>query len=69
MLNSEKTEIILFGTPQQLKKGNITKIKISEAAIHPVEIIKDPGAWLDLSLTITTHISKTSASTGIFLLI
>ena len=41
MLNSEKTEIKLFGTPQQLKKVNITKINICEAAIHPVDIVKD----------------------------
>ena len=67
MLNSEKTEIILFGTPQQLKKVNITKINICEAAIYPADVVKDLGVWFDSSLTMTTHINKTSASAFFYL--
>ena len=67
MLNSEKTEIILFGTPQQLKKVNITKINICEAAIYPADVVKDLGVWFNSSLTMTTHINKISASAFFYL--
>ena len=60
--NSEKAEIILFGTPQQLKKVNITTINICEAANYPADVVKDLGVWFDSSLTMTTHINKTLAS-------
>ena len=61
-LNESKTEFIILGLPQQLKKvGNIT-IKIGEDIIPNVPAVKNLGMFLDVEWKHTIHISKLTSS-------
>ena len=61
-LNENKTEFIILGVSQQLKKvGNIS-IRIGEDIIHNVPAVKNLGMFLDAELKHTTHIYKLTSS-------
>ena len=61
-LNKNKTEFIILGLSQQLKKvGNIT-IKIGEDIIPNVPAVRNLGMFLDAELKHTTHINKLTSS-------
>ena len=61
-LNENKTEFIILGSSQQLKKvGNIT-IRIGEDIIPNVPAVKNLGVFLDAELKHTTHINKLTSS-------
>ena len=61
-LNENKTEFIILGLSQQLKKvGNIT-IKIGEDTIPNVPAVKNLGMFLDDELKHTIHINKLTSS-------
>ena len=53
MFNDGKTEIILVGTSQQLKKVGINTMKICNIEITPVDVVRDLGVWLDSRLRMT----------------
>ena len=60
--NENKTEFIVPGLPQQLKKvGNIS-IGIGQDIIHNVPTVKNLSMFLDAELTHTTHINKPTSS-------
>ena len=58
-LNSDKTELLLIGTKQQLQKINMSTSCVGNDLIKPSKEIKNLGVWLDPSLTMNTHINKT----------
>jgi hypothetical protein len=58
MFNDGKTEIVLVGTSQQLKKVEINTMKICNAEITPVDVVRDLGVWLDSRLRMDTHVTK-----------
>ena len=61
-LNKNKTEFIILGLSQQLKKvGNIT-IKTGEDIIPNVPAMKNLGMFLDAELKHTIHINKLTSS-------
>ena len=65
--NDEKTELLLIGTPQKLEKVVITHIRVGNTNIHPVPVPRSLGSWLDASLSMTEHISKSCSSSFYYL--
>ena len=41
ILNDEKTELLIIGTPQQLQKVVITHIREGNTSIHPVPVARN----------------------------
>ena len=58
-LNTDKTELLLIGTKQQLQKINMSTLCVGNDLIKPSKEVKNLGVWLDPSLTLNTHINKT----------
>ena len=58
-LNTDKTELLLIGTKQQLQKINMSTLCVGNNLIRPSKEVKNLGVWLDPSLTMNTHINKT----------
>ena len=66
-LNDEKTKLLLIGTPQKLEKLVITHIRVGNTNIHPEPVARRLGSWLDASLSMTEHISKSCSSSFYYL--
>ena len=58
LLNYDKTEFLLLGTRQQLAKIDIRNIRVGSSEVNSQPVVKNLGAWLDSTLTMSTHISK-----------
>ena len=59
----DKTEIILFGTQQQLDKVNITHLEIGQASVSIVSsAVRNLGSWFDVNLMMTEQINKTNVN-------
>ena len=65
MIIDSKTEFIIIGTRQQLAKVNIDSITVGSSEILPVSSVRNLGAWFDVHLSMSTHISKV-CSTAFF---
>ena len=60
-LNDDKTEFIIFGTCQQLKKIDHITIGIGSQNIIPIEHVSNLGFFMDKLFKNTTHINKLSS--------
>ena len=63
-LNSDKTEVIWFGS-----KTNLAKLKsidcslsVSSETVQPVSVVRDLGVLLDAQVTMKQHINKVTAA-------
>ena len=56
-LNTDKTELLLIGTKEQLQKINMSTLGVSNDLIKPSKEVKNLGVWLDSSLTMNTHMN------------
>ena len=56
--NDEKLEIILFGSPQQLKKLKLDSIIIGDATVLPATVVKNLGVLEDSNFTMVQHINR-----------
>ena len=56
MFNDDKTEGILIGTPQQLKKVNIPSVKIGDCNIQPTNAARNLGVIFDTHLSMKPHV-------------
>jgi hypothetical protein len=61
-LNEGKTELIMFGSPQQLRKTSFTGLTIGDASISPSSVVRNLGAYLDSNMTMSAHIGKVCSS-------
>ena len=61
-MNDEKTEFLLIGTNQQLKKIEHSSISIGTELIYPVKNATDLGGWIDENMSLKCHISKTCSA-------
>ena len=57
-MNCSKTELILFGSRQQLQKCVTTHINVNGDEVHRSNIMKYLGAWMDEQLTMKQHITN-----------
>ena len=60
MINDSKTEILLIGTRQQLRKVTVDTVKVGSCDITPETNIRNLGAWFDSELNMEIHINKLS---------
>ena len=61
-LNDDKTEFIIFGTCQPLKKIDHIAIRIGSENIVPIEHVRNLGLFMDKWCKNTMHINKLSSS-------
>lgn len=61
-MNDDKTEFLLIGTRQQLKKVEHHPIKIGDELICPVNSARNLGSWFDSNMSFKTHINKTCSA-------
>ena len=61
-LNEEKTEFIIFGTHQQLRKIQNITIRIGSTNIIPADHIRNLGFMMDMFCKNTRHINHLSSS-------
>lgn len=61
-MNESKTEVLLIGTRQQLKKINHGSISIGNDEIAPVTTARNLGCWFDSNMSLKTHIAKTCSA-------
>ena len=61
-MNDSKTEFIIIGSQQQLKKIQFDSIKVGEAVVHAVNSVRDLGAYLDSNLSMEAHINAKCSS-------
>ncbi len=56
--NNLKTELLIIGTRQQLKKIEINSVRVGDVDIKPVESVRDLGAWFDEYMSMEVHVGK-----------
>jgi hypothetical protein len=57
-MNNDKTEIIVYGTKQQLAKVNLSGINVGGCFVRCVDHVKDLGVCFDANLNFDRHIRK-----------
>ena len=59
MLNDSKTEILLVGSRQQLRKVKLDALMVGTSKVALASsAVKNLGAWFDSELTMNTHVNK-----------
>ena len=59
-LNSEKTEFIVFGSKAQCQKiSSHFPVSILGSLLHPVDLVRNLGAWFDTEFSFSEHVKKT----------
>ena len=56
MFNDDKTELMLIGTRQQLKKVNLNDITVSDTVVEAKSVVRNLGSWFDHNLDMSSHI-------------
>ena len=56
--NDDKTEGLLIGSPQQLKKINIESLTVGSSQVHPTTSARNLGVIFDNHLTMKPHIQQ-----------
>ena len=57
-LNDDKTEFIIIGTRQQLKKVTFNTLRVSHTQVTSLSQAKNLGSWFDAQMNINTHVTK-----------
>ena len=60
--DDDKTEFIIFGTRQQLKKLTDIRVCIGNTEVVQVELVRNLGFFMDKLLTSTNHVNKLTSS-------
>ena len=58
MINDGKTEVLLVGTRQQLRKVEIDAFTFGSSRMLPTTLVRNLGAWFDSELTMNTDVNK-----------
>ena len=56
--NSDKTELLIIGTRQQLKKLNIDSIQVGDVTVQKVAHARNLGVIIDENLTMSRHVNQ-----------
>ena len=64
MLNDSKTEILLVGSRQQLRKVELDALMVGTSKVPLASsAVRSLGAWFDSELTMNTHVNKLCSAT------
>ena len=66
-LNEDKTEVIMIGTKNNLKKVEDLRVKIGDDIIQPTKSVRNLGFYMGSSLTAREHINKLCSSSHFML--
>ena len=67
-MNDEKTEFLIIGTRQHIKKGEYQQHTSWHSDISPADApIKNLEVWLDSTLSMDSHITKTCSAAFYYL--
>ena len=66
-LNAHKTEIMIIGTWQQLRKVNIDQVIIDGSSVLPSNELRDLGVWFDSHLNMRSHVTHLCCSAFYYL--
>ena len=66
-MNNSKTEIILYGTKQQLSKVNISSVNVGGIEVKCVDHVRDLGVLMENNLSFDRHIRKKCQTSHIHL--
>lgn len=61
-LNDAKTEVLLVGSRQQLKKISLSGVMVGDSLIAPVTSVRDLGAVFDTNMTMVPHVNTVCRS-------
>ena len=61
-LNDDKTEFLIIGTSQQLKKVRTDTLPVGDAIISPVLSARNLGAYFDSNMTLVPFINNACRS-------
>jgi len=61
-LNAEKTEVLWFGTPANLREipSDNRSIRLGSTVVDPVNVVRDLGVFLDAELSMRDHVARTA---------
>jgi len=57
-LNDDKTEFIIIGTRQQLKKVTLNTLCVGNTQVTSLSQAKDLGSWSDAQMNLNMHVTK-----------
>ena len=57
-LNDDKTEFIIIGTRQQLKKVTFNTLRVGNTQVTSLSQAKNLGSWFDAQMNLNTHVTK-----------
>ncbi len=60
--NGDKTEFLLVGSPQQLKKVDFGSIKVGNVEVKAVDKVRNLGVIFDKHMTMEDHVNKLSGT-------
>ena len=58
LLNDDKTEFIIIGTRQQLKKVTFNILRVGNTQMTSLSQAKNLGSWFDAQMNLNTHVTK-----------
>ena len=63
-LNAEKTEVLWFGTAENLRKisPDVSSIRVGSAVVTPTTVVRYLSVMLDAELSMREHVSQTVQS-------
>ena len=56
--NSDKTELLIIGTPQQLNKLQISSISVDNVEIKATDCVRNLGVMFDKNMSMENHVNK-----------
>ena len=65
MLNDDKTEVLLIGTPTQLAKTSIESIKVGEVDVKLINTARNLGIWSEKNLTMNTDTNESATVSSV----
>lgn len=58
MLNDNKTELLVIGTPRQVSKFRSRSVSVGDSTINPSDTVRNLGVSFDTHLNMDSHITK-----------
>ena len=57
-LNNSKTELLIFGSRQQLAKIDVNSVQVGTSKIVSTSSVRSLGAWFDKNMPMNAHVGK-----------